>query len=212
MKHERSSNFELLRLLCIFGILVMHTFAGIDTAASPGNMLANVFANSLFNTGVTCFILLSGYFGIRFDLKKLIGLDLMVIFFTLLGTVALGDFGSKDLIKSCIPVLSRRYWFITCYFVLCILAPFLNQVAELLEREHFRRLLLLLLLVFSLIPTLTTYDVMQDAGKGLAHFVMIYLLGRYLARYHTGHCSKKRLLLGIAGSTTLIFCLSLIHI
>ena len=109
MKHERSSNFELLRLLCIFGILVMHTFAGIDTAASPGNMLANVFANSLFNTGVTCFILLSGYFGIRFDLKKLIGLDLMVIFFTVVGTVALGDFGVKDLIKSCIPVLSRRY-------------------------------------------------------------------------------------------------------
>lgn len=95
MKHERSSNFELLRLLCIFGILVMHTFAGIDTAASPGNMLANVFANSLFNTGVTCFILLSGYFGIRFDLKKLIGLDLVVIFFTVLGTVALGDFGSQ---------------------------------------------------------------------------------------------------------------------
>lgn len=170
MKHERSSNFELLRLLCIFGILVMHTFAGIDTAASPGNMLANVFANSLFNTGVTCFILLSGYFGIRFDLKKLIGLDLMVIFFTVVGTVALGDFGVKDLIKSCIPVLSRRYWFITCYFVLCILAPFLNQMAERLEREHFRRLLLLLLLVFSLIPTVTTYDVMQDAGKGLAHF------------------------------------------
>ena len=47
---------------------------------------------------------------------------------------------------------------------------------------------------------------MQDAGKGLAHFVMIYLLGRYLARYHTGHCSKKRLLLGITGSTALIFC------
>lgn len=147
----------------------------------PATCWPNVFANSLFNTGVTCFILLSGYFGIRFDLKKLIGLDLMVIFFTVLGTVALGDFGSKDLIKSCIPVLSRRYWFITCYFVLCILAPFLNQVAERLEREHFRRLLLLLLLVFSLIPTLTTYDVMQDAGKGLAHFVMIYLLGRYLA-------------------------------
>ena len=51
----------------------------------------------------------------------------MVIFFTVAGTVALGGFGSKDLIKSCIPVLSRRYWFITCYFVLCILAPFLNR-------------------------------------------------------------------------------------
>lgn len=30
--------------------------------------------------GVTCFILLSGYFGIRFDFKKLIRLDLMIIF------------------------------------------------------------------------------------------------------------------------------------
>ena len=140
------------------------------------------------------------------DIYRLLELESKTQSVALLQSVKSQKYGCKDLIKSCIPVLSRRYWFITCYFVLCILAPFLNQMAERLEREHFRRLLLLLLLVFSLIPTVTTYDVMQDAGKGLAHFVMIYLLGRYLARYHTGHCSKKRLLLGITGSTALIFC------
>ena len=59
MKHERSSNFELLRLLCIFGILVMHTFAGIDTAASPGNMLANVFAPA--SPVLSCFRAISAY-------------------------------------------------------------------------------------------------------------------------------------------------------
>ena len=76
MSKDRSSNFELLRLLCIFGILMMHTFGGIDTSVSFFNTEIHVLVNSIFNMGVTCFILLSGYFGIRFDFKKLIRLDL----------------------------------------------------------------------------------------------------------------------------------------
>ncbi len=205
MKKERSSNFELLRLLCIFGILVMHTFAGIDTTVSTQNLLLQVFCNSLFNTGVTCFVLISGYFGIRFDLAKLVRLDLMIIFFTLAGTILLGDFGIKTLIKACIPVISRQYWFISCYFVLCILAPYLNLIPEKMKKEQFRTLLLVLLLVFSVIPTVTTYDIMQDAGKGLADFVMVYLIGRYLALYCSGPLRIRRLLTGIALSVGIVF-------
>ena len=119
MSKDRSSNFELLRLLCIFGILMMHTFGGIDTSVSFFNTEIHVLVNSVFNMGVTCFILLSGYFGIRFDFKKLIRLDLMIIFFTIFGTIAVGNLGIKALIKSCIPVISRYYWFISCYFFLC---------------------------------------------------------------------------------------------
>lgn len=205
MKNERTSSFELLRLLCIFGIIVMHTFAGIDTGSSMLNTSMNVFANSLFNTGVTCFILISGYFGIRFDLRKLIRLDLMIIFFTLLGTVLPGDFGIKSLVKSCIPVLSRQYWFITCYFALCILAPFLNQIPEKLSREAFKKLLLVLLLVFSFIPTFGFFDIMQDAGKGLVDFVMVYLIGRYLSLYKNRTYRSSRLVCGIILSTFCIF-------
>ncbi len=191
MKAERNSSFELLRLLCIFGIVVMHSFAGIDTSSSLVNTEVHIFFNSLFNTGVTCFILISGYFGIRFCLEKLIRLDIMIIFFSVCSTLLLEDFGPKSLIKSLIPVLSRRHWFITCYFALCILAPFLNEIPRRLEQAKFRNLLLVLLLLLSFIPTLTTYDIMQDAGKGLADFVMIYLIGRYLALYKTqAHCKK----------------------
>ncbi len=208
MKPERNSSFELLRLLCIYGIIVMHIWGSIDSAMTPANTAWHVLANSIGNVGVTCFVLISGYFGIRFDLKKLIRLDLMVIFFTLLGTLALGDFGAKALIKACIPVISRQYWFITCYFALCILAPFLNQIPERLSRGSFRNLLLVLLLLFSVIPTFTTYDIMQDAGKGLAHFVMIYLLGRYLALYHGNAGYRRgRLVSGFLLSTAIIFAL-----
>lgn len=206
MKPERNSSFELLRLLCIYGIIVMHIWGSIDSAMTPGNTVWHVLANSVGNVGVTCFILISGYFGIRFDLKKLIRLDLMVIFFTVAGTLAVGDFGAKALIKACIPVISRQYWFITCYFALCILAPFLNRIPERLSREAFRNLLLVFLLLFSVIPTFTTYDIMQDAGKGLAHFIMIYLTGRYLALYHGNAAYRSgRLVSGFLLSTAIIF-------
>ena len=49
MSKDRSSNFELLRLLCIFGILMMHTFGGIDTSVSFFNTEIHVLVNSVFN-------------------------------------------------------------------------------------------------------------------------------------------------------------------
>ena len=200
MSKDRSSNFELLRLLCIFGILMMHTFGGIDTSVSFFNTEIHVLVNSIFNMGVTCFILLSGYFGIRFDFKKLIRLDLMIIFFTIFGTIAVGNLGIKALIKSCIPVISRYYWFISCYFFLCFLTPFLNQIPE-----NFEKLLAVLLLLFSVIPTFGFFEIMQDGGKGLVHMVMIYLLGRYLALYHNRSHNTGRLFLGLFLSIGFIF-------
>ena len=60
----------------------------------------------------------------------------MIIFFTIFGTIAVGNLGIKALIKSCIPVISRYYWFISCYFFLCFLTPFLNQIPEKLSKEN----------------------------------------------------------------------------
>ena len=184
---------------------MMHTFGGIDTSVSLLNTEIHVLVNSIFNMGVTCFILISGYFGIRFDFKKLIRLDLMIIFFTVFGTIAVGNFGIKSLIKSCIPVISRYYWFISCYFFLCFLTPFLNQIPEKLSKENFRKLLAILLLLFSVIPTFGFFEIMQDGGKGLVHMVMIYLLGRYLSLYHNRSHNVHRLLSGLLLSIGFIF-------
>ena len=130
MSKERRSGFELLRVLCIVGIIVMHTFPGVGEHASVFNREMNVLANSVFNTAVTCFVLISGYFGIQFRMKKLIELDLMVICFSVLSTVVMGNYGMKALVKACMPVITRQYWFISCYFALCILAPCLNLIVE----------------------------------------------------------------------------------
>lgn len=131
----RKSNFELLRLFCIFGIVVMHAMGNIDTSLSVWNTESHIFVNALFNTGVTCFILISGYFGIKFRLEKLIEMDFMVIFYTVAGVAVRGDLKAKELILACFPIITRHYWFISCYFALCFLAPLLNALAEKIKKK-----------------------------------------------------------------------------
>ena len=64
----------------MFGIVYMHTFGSMLETVRGGNMALAVLENALFNCGVSCFVLISGYFGIRKNTRRLIKLDLTVIF------------------------------------------------------------------------------------------------------------------------------------
>lgn len=208
MQKERESGFELLRILCITGIIIMHTFGPLNDSLTGLNQGISLFVNALFNTGVTCFILLSGYFGIKFDLAKLIRLDLVVIFYTLLGTLLSGSISAKALIFSCIPILSGRYWFLTCYFALCFLSIFLNKFIEQAKKETFRGTLLVLIFLFYVIPTFLYFELISDGGKGIVNMVIAYLIGAYLKKYHTETLYKKRLLFALSCSTLIVFILN----
>lgn len=205
LQKKRESGFELLRILCITGIIFMHAFGPLNDSLTGFNREISIFINAVFNTGVTCFVLISGYFGIRFDLSKLIRLDLTVIFYTVCGTLLAGDIGIKSLILACIPILSKRYWFLSCYFALCFLSVFLNQLAEKVSRKTLVSLILLLLFLFSFLPTFFYYELIPDGGKGIVQMVIAYLIGRYLRLYLTAPLRKKRLLLLFSVCTLAIF-------
>ena len=96
---NRKSGIELLRILCMFGIVYMHTFGSMLETVYGGNMALAVFENALFNCGVSCFVLISGYFGIKKNTRRLIKLDLTVIFFSLTATRHI----KKRLVKSYFP-------------------------------------------------------------------------------------------------------------
>lgn len=66
----RLSNFELLRLICIFGIISMHTLGYVNNEVCGMNLFIGVLINTVFNMGVTIFMLISGYFGIKNLLKN----------------------------------------------------------------------------------------------------------------------------------------------
>ena len=67
-KKQRDSNLEILRLLSMYMIVCIHANMFLGNFVS-GRMWTffNGLVNGICNTGVTCFILISGFYGIRFD-------------------------------------------------------------------------------------------------------------------------------------------------
>jgi hypothetical protein len=212
-KAERNSNFELLRIICIFGIITMHTYGAIYSTATGMSLVLGVLINSLFNTCVTCFILISGYFGVKFNLKKLLMLDIMIVFFSILSILIYFVVGKtlpiSVVIKACIPVISGTYWYISCYFALVIFSPFINQISEKLSKKSFEILIGIMLLIFSIIPSFFYFELIHDGGKGLVNMILVYLIGRYIKLYWTRKYAKKGLLITIMSLVGITFCLNM---
>lgn len=96
MTKTRASNIELLRLVSM-AFIVLHHFIfhglgqyrylafGETPLLSGGAYSAALIADSFLIAGVNVFILISGYFSIKFSAKGFVKLFCMCSFFTLLG-------------------------------------------------------------------------------------------------------------------------------
>ena len=78
---ERESNMELLRIVAMFLILVLHSnFFTIgepsanDIIQEPIVSTTRVLVKALSIIGVNVFVLLSGWYGIKFKFNRLLGL------------------------------------------------------------------------------------------------------------------------------------------
>ena len=186
---KRESNFELLRIVLMLLIIVGHLLLNSEKLGAIGTKeyyITNIM-RSFTVFGVNGFILLSGYFGINLNYKKLIRLDIKILFYTwiffVIGIVS--GIHQINIIKDILlifPVITKRYWFITDYFVLCILSPFLNKFIQSLDREELKKLLLISGIIFYLIATFCF--MVNDSGYGMINFIYLYFIGFYLKHYY----------------------------
>jgi surface polysaccharide O-acyltransferase-like enzyme len=213
MQKERESNFELLRILAIIGIIGSHFLGhgGILFATNlnqPNFYFANIF-ESFFNVSVNCFILISGYFSIKVKFKRLLELELQILFYSfsiaiIFWALHIVKFSIKELILSMIPMLSMRWWFITIYVALVLLSPFLNIFIDNITRHQHLKLLILLFLLFPVYSTIFSSSLDNSLGFGIINFMFLYLIGSYIKRYNVKWSNKKSLLFFII-STLFIF-------
>lgn len=184
---SRSSGIEILRLLSLFGIILCHALS--DGKSLTGiNKYFCLLSNSAIHAGVgvVCFMLITGYFGANFSLKRFNKTYSVIYICSIvcLGCVIIAyGFSPMTALRSLIPVTSKRWWYASCYIFTLFLSPFLDSLAEKIDKKTFQKLLLLLLTLFYVIPTFLYFDIIGDKGKGLANMIIIYLLGRYLRKY-----------------------------
>ena len=89
-KSVRNSGHELLRIAAMYMIIFIHAnmYLGMFCTGRT-QIFFNGFVNGICNIGVSCFILISGYYGIRFNLQKLVKMECMMITYSILETVIL---------------------------------------------------------------------------------------------------------------------------
>lgn len=193
----RNSSIELLRLLCIVGIIFMHTIAYGGDELAIYNRYLLIVVNCFTNIGVTCFMLISGYFGVKLQPEKLIKLDLMIILYSILHVVIkllLGvEVGVMSVVSAIFPVLSNQYWYVTAYFIIVIFSNYINQIPEKLSKSGFENLLFGLIFLFAIVPTFLHFDILGSEGKNVVYMTTIYLIGRYIQKYDSKSYKKSRL-------------------
>jgi surface polysaccharide O-acyltransferase-like enzyme len=152
--------------------------------------------------GVNIFVLISGYYLVNSDQKifnpckvaKIVGQVwfysvVILIISVIFGLQSIADIGIKSLIKTLFPITFSRWWFASAYFVLYLFHPFLNKLLHSLDKPLYQKLLLILVVCWSIISTFTTSSFQCN---NLLWFVTLYAIAGYIRLYGLNHKFKTK--------------------
>lgn len=211
----RQSNFELLRIIAMFMVLILHANShalGLPSAESIQQKVAHEVFRITFQcfavVGVNVFVMISGWFGIRASLKGFISLWFQVIYFYFGSLIVLWALGVVPLSFSNLAsvfCLNDNGWFIKSYSILYILSPVLNSFLETASKKKIGLFLL------SFFAFETVFGIVNNAefahGYSALSFCGIYLLAGYCRKFGW-RLSRKSLLVLYVGISLLNICIN----
>lgn len=222
---ERNSNIELLRLYLMGSILISHVIVhgmnlkniGGENFSFVGNIPITLIVISLFTPSVYCFIFISGFYGIRFSLRKLFSLVLWCVLvqifctlITLFGGEGNIDFSFyRDIIKILFPISTYQWWFMSEYILLFILSPFINLG---IKRLHKRTLDIVICSLFTYMVTSFIFKWQWSGGSNLICLLTIYILARYMNCFNVTISFKRSMVLFVLCSLALVGISLLLYI
>ncbi len=113
MNGKRNAGLELMRLLMMFGIVAMH--AAVQCAYPQDGSHWTIL-----DWCVCGFVFISGYFGVKFNVRKCLNMVALCIWCAIVSNIA-GGAGALYAIKGIC-----GYWFLWAYLLLMMLAPLID--------------------------------------------------------------------------------------
>lgn len=190
----RNSNMELLRIILMLFIIMHHIFVhALDAVPKPPPENLGIddfgvwFVNNCVYVGVNCFLLISGYFGIKLSFSKLARIYLQCSIIALLCYVFhilySGEAITTDIfLWVLLPISNTGCWFVTVYFMLMLVSPILNLAFEKMDK---RMHIYFLIALFTINVYFGWYwnNIVDQSGSTLMHFIMMYHIG-YFIKHH----------------------------
>lgn len=226
---KRQANFELLRIVAMFMIIILHylvkgwvatpfPFAVEEHPAGVVAWLVEAFCI----VSVNCYVLISGYFLVKAAWRpgRIAALLAQVLFYSLLipvlliwsGTVSMRDMDVYDWLGFIVPLGTEHYWFATAYLGMYLFAPLLAAGIEKMQKRNLQILIALLLAFFSLEKTvLPVYLATDRYGYDFGWFLCLFVVAGYIRLYGIPWLEKQSHAVGgYTLSCLLIWLLSLI--
>lgn len=197
---NRQSNIEALRLLSMLMVLNLHSFEGYNHGTGI-LQAADFFRETTSICAVNAFLLISGYFGIKWKFKSFFNL-IFQLFFYAFGVYAVAaaigviDFSSKEFLMNATCIY--KYWgFITAYVLLYMLSPMLNALSEKLTSKE---LFLTIIVLYA-----SEWLITRDCGS--MNYGILYLIGRFIKKSNAVNNLEIDATKGYWLTTILIFAL-----
>lgn len=140
---------------------------------------------------VDLFAILSGYLGVNSKKKSskraIELLSISFLYCVLITFIFLIIYPEKMDLKNIaiglFPFLKRRYWYLYCYIPLAILQPYINFFIASLSLKQHRRIISIILLMFSVVPSVIKRDTMGlNDGYSFMWLFICYFIGAYIKR------------------------------
>ena len=186
----RESNFELLRIVAMFLVLVVHADylslgrpTQIEIMQEPISSIGRIFFQAMSIACVNIFILISGWFGIKPSIKSFSNFIFQCLFFYIgiyLVGIASGfaTFSIKGLVRSF--ALIKWNWFIYSYILLYILAPILNSYINNTPKKQIRNTIICFYIFQTIFAFLFRTVSFFENGYSTISFIGLYMLARYI--------------------------------
>lgn len=193
-KKVRESNIEFLRIVAMLLIVGCHfaTHGGFSFDSSSVTV-PRIWWHILElggNFGTDLFVMISGYFLIKDvsippKMNKIILFWLQIIFYSVIlfflaFPLGYGDSSLKNILMSVLPISYSAWWFASAYFVLYLLHPYINLALNAMDKKQYGIFLLVLIIIWSIIPLLTTSDFQSN---NLIELFLMYAIAGYIRKF-----------------------------
>lgn len=197
----RNYGVDTLRILSMLMIVAVHIFTqgGVLAAAEPGsaNWYVGWALRIFMIVDVNCFALITGYVSVdsRFRASRVVSLWFQLIAYSVVisGVFRLLDISAFQPRATLFPVMSGRWWYMTAYFGIVFLLPFIGPLFDRISRKQASMLVCALICVFSLLPTVYYADSFKlHGGYATAWLAILAVIGGYIKRFEPFQNIRRR--------------------
>ena len=179
----------MVMVLCVhftgatFGLPHKMTLGDLNDISAVAKTLMESFSI----IGVNCFVLISGYFGIKPTVKGLVNFTMWCLFYAVViyaiySVLEPKMYNVNDILCSIRVFSNTDLWFVPAYLALYLLAPIINRGTQSISRKDFIWLLVSLTFINIYLGWYWQGKV-NPTGYNVMQMIYIYVIGRFLKQY-----------------------------